>query len=219
MSVNTESATATKLPGIPQGLHTFLDGSTDLLDGFVWAAPEKKSMVNLDNGTKQALTSIGDSGAFVQNLTESVPQSWVASSGSVWQLSGLLEKGSVESETTREHILASDALGQRLVVAGDVDGDGCDDVLSTSAEGLSLYLLRGCDSLNPDTGDTGDTGKEDTGTEPEDTGEGTEPEDTGEPCERSFGWGCASVGTNRVSGFGIVFFSLIFWTRRQRNSS
>jgi len=224
MSINVESATSTNLPGMPQGLHPFLDGSTDLLDGFVWASPERKSMVNLANGTKQALTSIGDSGAFVQNLTESVPQSWVASSGSVWQIAGQLEKGSVESGTAREHELEADSLGQRLVVAGDVDGDGCDDVLSTSTVGQSLYLLRGCDPTNPDTGDTGDTGGGDTGggdtgAKPEDTGDGPEPGDTGVPCESTFGWGCASVGTSRVSRFGIVFFSLIFWTRRQRKSA
>jgi hypothetical protein len=216
MSVNIQSAAATKLPRTPQALHLFIEGSTDILNGIVWAAPEKKSMVDLSNGTKQALTSIGDSGSFVQNLSESVPQSWIASSGSVWQLPGILEKGSVESEEVREHVLTADSLGQRLAVAGDVDGDGCDDVLSTSTVGQSLYLLRGCDPLSPDTGDTG---TEDTGTKPEDTGDSPEPEDTGLPCESTFGWGCASVGTRRLNGFGLVFFSLIFWTRRQRKSA
>lgn len=218
MSVNLQSATATKLPQMPQGLHDFAEGSTELLRGLIWAAPTKKSMVDLETGTKQALTSTGDAGAFVQNIAEGVVQTWVASNGAVWQIAGLLQKGSVELEGAREHVLSAVTLGHRLVSAGDLNANGCEDVLSTSFAGDVLYWLPGCDAEAPDTGDTGkDTGR-DTG---EDTGEG--PDDTGiDPCEQRFGWACAAAGpapgAAPKGGLGMVLFSLVIWGRRREPS-
>jgi MYXO-CTERM domain-containing protein len=221
MSINLQSATATNLPQIPQGLHDFAEGSTALLSGLVWAAPTKKSMVDLETGTKQALSSTGDAGAFVQNTAQGVVQTWVASSGAVWQIAGQLEKSDVESvEGAREHVLSTSSIGQRLVSAGDRSGNGCEDVLSTSASGDALYLLPGCDAQVPDTGDTGrDTGKDTGG---KDTGEG--PSDTGEdPCEQSFGWACAvsagPPGGAPKGALGLSLLSLVFCRRRREPSA
>ena len=213
MSVNIQSATATKMPSMPQALHSFVEGSTELESGLVWASANKKSMVNLKTGIRQALSSTGDSGAFVQNASEGVAQTWVSSSGSVWQIPGVLEKGDVELvEGVREHVLSSASLGHRLANVGDINADGCEDVLSTSSAGDALYLLPGCDSEVPeDTGDTGeDTGKEDTGHQLGDTGI--------RPCDEHFGWACSVPGKKPKSGIGFALISFVFWRRRRKQA-
>ena len=123
-------------------------------------------------------------------------------------------------------------VGSNLALAGDLDADGCEDVLASAGDGNHVYMLSGCASEDPDTGDTGgpdtgdtakpdtgDTGRPDTGdTAKPDTGDTGKPDTGEEPCRESFGWTCATASP-AFGWNGVVLLSIVvFWTSRRRQT-
>ena len=208
LSLAFDSALYNGLVGLPRGLHSGLSGSSSFSSSLVWAAPENKQLLDIEGGgAALSLSTQDDQGAFVQSLSEQNPQTWVVSNGQVWQIEGLLSEGEAEHTAHRSHSAQEVALGGSLVNAGDLDEDGCEDVLSTSATG-AVYLLLGCEEEETDTGDTGkDTGR--------DTGG-----DTGgvEPCEESFGWSCSSTGPRGFGNLSLFLVAMVFWASRRRKT-
>ncbi|MEC7242750.1 MAG: hypothetical protein VXW32_16070 [Myxococcota bacterium] len=182
----------------------------------LWSAPELKSALDLEE--RQVLFSVetsGDLGDVLQTQSEGLVESWLASSGKVWKVPGPLAQAVVEDSAHRNfETSAQDPLGLRLADAGDWESDGCADVLASSGAGESLWLLSGCESEQPDTGEPVDTGTgPDTGS-PADSGE---VEDTGEPpCEAEFGWRCAVSSPRWKPGFWGLAVGLFCLNRRRK---
>jgi hypothetical protein len=209
-SVASENVLFSDLVGMPQSFHLPLEGSSPFGESLVWAAPGQKTLLDVEGGTSPlSLSSSNDQGAFAQSLSGDEAQSWMASSGAVWQIEGLLQAGDVEAGNSISHSLEGLGLGERLVAVDDLDEDGCGDVLSTASDGQALYFLRGCPEEKTDTGDTGGT----------DTGEKPDIGDTGEePCEESFGWACSTRGQSRSWGPSIFLMVLVFCASRVRET-
>ena len=228
--VEEGDALAGSLSARPKHLIELLEGSASEHPAILWSAAGVKSVLALGSGAQLATVATqNDQGAFVQSSDDAV-QNWMSSSGSVWQVSGALGSALGADPSHVVHQVDGVDLGLNLALAGDVDADGCGDILASASDGEHLYLLSGCASENPDTGDTGDTGNPDTGdtsdtgnpdtgdTSKPDTGDSNSPDTGEEPCQESFGWTCATAspvfGWNGLALLSIVFF----WTSRRRQT-
>ena len=211
------------LSGFPLELQGLQSGSSTTTPSLIWSAPGAKQVLDLESETVLfSVSTNADTGTFLQTYNGQLSQSWMASSGTVWQVEGELSANPVESASHRNFGLSSESIGNRLASAGDLDGDGCEDVLSSSASGEHLWFLSGCEE-EEDTGETGqDTGEtgQDTGETGQDTGETgdtSEGDDSAEPpCEADFGWRCTVGAGSSSSGFLAFVCGLFCLMKRRR---
>ena len=210
------------LLGPPTRLLQLTEDSFGADSGVLWSTPGSKPAVSMtDPDLAFEVLSVMDSGAVLQNEEEGVTQTWVASSGKVWKIPGDLSATSVEATSNRMFEASTgDGLGLSLSWAGDQDEDGCDDLLSASSAGESLWLLGGCepdpeDTGTPDTG-TPDTGTPDTGTPDTGTPDTGTPDTGDDECQSDFGWRCASGPAKSQYALIWLLVGLICLNRRAK---
>ncbi len=177
-----EATVAVDVAGELEKLVTIPDMDGDGFEDIAWVTSEQMSWLSLETG---------EFASWPVSLTGDV----VGTADGVWISDGA-ELVFYDSSGPVETFALEGTLGSVLQRAGDLDGDGCEEV-HASHPGRShvLTLSRTCVS---DTGDTGEP-EDDTGPQ-DDTGQ----DDTG-VCVPVFGWGCSS--TPGAGGFvgGLLF--------------
>lgn len=162
----------------PLALETIPDVDGDGLDDVAWLSSDSLVWLSPENGVVSTwpLKLTGD----VLGTTDGV---WVSDGGlaKYYPLVGAVQTFEVDGAT----------LGAALRNAGDLDGDGCDEVYASAPERGAVYTLQA--SCDADTGEPTDDTGDDTGQDsavdtaaPDDSAD-----DTGE-CVPEFGWSCSS---------------------------
>ncbi|MFT5685281.1 MAG: hypothetical protein ACI8RZ_006231 [Myxococcota bacterium] len=179
-------------------------------DTLIWAGTTEKTFTSLS--ARSAPLSLTAQGTGVTVTTTPGGQGilWVQDGDTVHAIR-TPGAGSGADQAEESFSVDGETLGAILTPAGDLTGDGCEDVLASTAGGGNLYLLPGLCNAITDTGiDTGiDTGPRDTG--PLNSGDsgGT---DSGEPCEDTLGWTCGGQGS------AVLLLTALFAFRRRSGS-
>ncbi len=172
----------------------------------IWAGATEKTLISLDRlrGAHSALSAQG-SGVTVTTTPGGAGVLWVQDGDTVYAIRSPAS-GPAADQADASFQLHGQPLGDVLTAAGDLDGDGCEDVIA-SGGGMELYRLTGLCDVTTDTG-TPDTGTPDSGTPDSGTPDSGTP-DSGQPCEGGMGWSCGGQG-----GVALLLVGLLALRRR-----